>query len=168
MSPQEVDKRLNALYDGWLSDFDPLYEAVEELRRLMRIRIFDSTGKHQNTAGQTIPLPARRGGDYTTPYSPGYTPKKKIRKNPLELTGFLARNFTEEPQFNRGLESGIQLDENEYKKTLGLQFGKSVNPKYVSFGGYGIIFEPNEEEEKEFLRLHTELIIAAINKQLGA
>jgi hypothetical protein len=168
MSPQEVDKRLNALYDGWLSNFDPLYEALDELRRLMRIRIFDSTGKHQNTAGQTIPLPARRGGDYTTPYSPGYTPKKKIRKNPLELTGFLVRNFSNEPILQQGLTAALMLEEREYLKAQGLQFGKAVNPVYVSFGGYGVIFIPTEEEEQEFLRLHTELIIAAINKQLGA
>jgi hypothetical protein len=168
MSPQEVDKRLKALYNGWLSDFDPLYEAVQELRRLMRIRIFDSTGKNQNTAGQTIPLPARRGGDYTTPYSPAYTPKKKIRKNPLELTGFLARNFSNEPILEQGLTAALMLDDREYLKAQGLQFGKEVNPRYDSFRGYGIIFLPTEEEEKEFLRIHTQLVIEQINKQLGA
>jgi hypothetical protein len=168
MSPQEVDNRLKALYNGWLSDFDPLYEAVQELRRLMRVRIFDSTGKNQNTAGQTIPLPARRGGDYTTPYSPEYTPKKKIRKNPLELTGFLARNFSNEPILEQGLTAALMLDDREYLKAQGLQFGKAVNPVYVSFGGYGVIFIPTEEEEKEFLRIHTQLVIEQINKQLGA
>lgn len=168
MTPEEANKRLNAIYNGWLSDFTPLYEAVAELRRLMRIRIFDTTGKHQNTAGQIIPLPARRGGDYNTPYSPGYMPKKKIRKNPLELTGSLVRNFSNEPVIEQGLSAAIALDDNEFKKAQSLQFGKAVNPKYVSFGGYGVIFQPTEEEEAEFLRYHTELIIAEINKQLGA
>jgi hypothetical protein len=168
MSPQEVDKRLKAIYNEWLSDFTPLYEALEELKRLMRIRIFEASGGYLNTAGEKIPLPARRGGDYTTPYSPGYTPKKKIRNNPLELTGFLRRNFSTEPILEQGLTAALMLEEREYLKAQGLQFGKDVNPKYTSFRGYGIIFLPTEEEEQAFLRKHEELIIEQINKQLGA
>jgi hypothetical protein len=60
------------------------------------------------------------------------------------------------------------LNDLEYAKAQGLQFGREVNPRYASFRGYGIIFIPTEEEEKEFLRIHEELIIEQINKQLGA
>ena len=145
----------------------PLYLALEELRRLMRKRIFEKSGGNLNTAGQQIPLPARRGGDYDTPYSPGYAYKKKRRPIPLELTGFLKRNFSTEPIIEQGFSGAIALNDEEFKKAQGLQFGREVNPKYTSFRGYGIIFQPTEDEEKQFLEQHTQLLINGINEYLG-
>lgn len=167
MSTDEFKQRTEALISEWNSDFQPLYLAVTELRRLMYKRIFEKSGGNLNTAGQQIPLPARKGGDYQTPYSPGYAKKKERRPIPLELTGFLRRNFLNEPIIEQGLSAAIALNDEEFKKAQGLQFGKSVNPRYTSFGGYGIIFQPTEEEEKEFLEQHTQLIINGINEYLG-
>jgi hypothetical protein len=168
MTPEEAKKRTDALYNQWLDNFEPLYLAAIELRRLMYNRIFETSGGNLNTAGEKIPLPARRGGNYETPYSPGYIIKKQRRPIPLELTGFLRRNFLNEPILEQGLAAALMLNDLEYAKAQGLQFGKEVNPRYDSFRGYGIIFLPTEEEEKEFLRIHTELVIEQINKQLGA
>lgn len=168
MTPEEANKRTNALYNDWLSNFEPLYLAAIELRRIMYTRIFERSGGNLNTAGQQIPLPARRGGDYETPYSPGYAVRKQKRPIPLELTGFLRRNFLTEPILEQGLSAALMLNDREYLKAQGLQFGKEVNPRYDSFRGYGIIFKPTDEEEAEFLRYHQELIVEAINKQLGA
>ena len=150
MTPEDVKKRTDALYNQWLDNFEPLYLAAIELRRLMFIRIFETSGGNLNTAGEKIPLPARRGGDYETPYSPGYIIKKQRRPIPLEFTGMFRRNFLTEPILEQGLSAALMLNDLEYKKAQGLQFGKEVNPRYDSFRGYGIIFEPTEEEEKEF------------------
>lgn len=168
MTPEEAKKRTDALYNDWLSNFEPLYLAAIELRRIMYNRIFETSGGNLNTAGQKIPLPARRGGNYETPYSPGYTVRKQRRPIPLELTGFLRRNFLTEPILEQGLSAALMLNDREYLKAQGLQFGKEVNPVYDSFRGYGIIFQPTEEEEIEFLRIHTEFVTDQINKQLGA
>lgn len=172
MTPEEAKKRTDALYNEWQSNFEPLYLAAIELRRLMYIRIFQTSGGNLNTAGQKIPKPARRGGDYKTDYSPGYAPLKKRRPLPLELTGFLKSNFINEsnnnPIIEQGLSAALALDDYEYKKAQGLQFGKEVNPRYTSFLGYGIIFQPTPEEEAEFLAYHEQLIVEYINKQLGA
>lgn len=168
MTPEEAKKRTDALYNQWLSSFEPLYLAAIELRRLMYTRIFERSGGNLNTAGQQIPLPARRGGNYETPYSPGYAVRKQRRPIPLELTGFLRRNFLTEPILEQGLSAALMLNDREYAKAQGLQFGKAVNPVYESFGGYGVIFKPTEEEEQEFLRIHTEFVTEQINKQLGA
>lgn len=167
MSTDEFKQRTEALISEWSSDFPPLYLAVTELRRLMFTRIFEKSGGNLNTAGQQIPLPARKGGDYQTPYSPGYMKIKERRRLPLELGGTLRRNFLTEPLRGQGLECAIVLDDNEAAKARGLQFGKSVNPRYKSFGGYGFIFVPTEEEEKEFLEQHTQLLINGINEYLG-
>lgn len=168
MTPEEAKKQTDALYNQWLNSFEPLYLAAIELRRLMYTRIFERSGGNLNTAGQQIPLPARRGGNYETPYSPGYAVRKQRRPIPLELTGFLRRNFLTEPILEQGLSAALMLNDREYLKAQGLQFGKEVNPRYDSFRGYGIIFKPTDEEEAEFLRYHEQLIVEAINKQLGA
>jgi hypothetical protein len=171
MTPDEFKQRTEALISEWSSEFIPLYLAITELRRLMYIRIFQKSGGNLNTAGQQIPLPARKGASYNTPYSPGYTKIKERRPIPLELTGYLRRNFINEsndnPIIEQGLSAAIALNDIEYKKAQGLQYCKSVNPRYSSFGGYGVIFQPTEEEEKEFLELHTQLIINGINEYLG-
>lgn len=167
MSTDEFKQRTEALIAEWSSDFQPLYLAVTELRRLMYKRIFEKSGGNLNTAGQQIPLPARKGGDYQTPYSPGYMKIKERRSIPLELTGYLRRNFLNEPLQGKGLECAIVLDDKEAAKARGLQFGNSINPRYKTFGGYGFIFVPTEEEEKEFLEQHTQLLINGINEYLG-
>lgn len=168
MTPDEFKQRSEALISEWSSDFVPLYLAVTELRRLMYKRIFEKSGGNLNTAGQQIPLPARKGGDYQTPYSPGYMKIKQRRSIPLELTGFLRRNFQTEPIIEQGLSAAIALNDYEFKKAQSLQFGREVNPTvYKSFLGYGIIFQPTEEEEKKFLEQHTQLLINGINEYLG-
>ncbi len=167
MSSDEFKLRTDALIAEWNSDFAPLYLAVTELRRLMYKRIFEKSGGNLNSAGQQIPIPARKSASYNTPYSPGYAKKKERRPIPLELTGYLRRNFLNEPLQGKGLECAIVLDDKEAAKARGLQFGNSINPRYKTFGGYGFIFVPTEEEEKEFLEQHTQLLINGINEYLG-
>ena len=165
MTPAEVQKRLDTLYDELTSEFVPLYKAVDDMRTVMFERIFES---FLNQDGQKIPLPARRGGNYNTPYSPGYARFKELRKNPLELTGFLRNNFAGEPLTTDGLNCGIGFNATEYGKAQSLQYGKEVNPVYDSFRGYGIIFQPTEDEQAEMLAYHQQLLAEDIENSLGS
>jgi hypothetical protein len=165
MTVGEFEKRTEELYNDLINDFKPLYEAIIDLRLDMGERIFE---KFLNTAGQKIPLPARKSpGTSAGDYSPGYAKLKKTRPNPLELTSLLKNNFDGEPPYTNGLEAGIQLDPREYEKAQGLQYGKSVNPKYTQFSGYGVIFRPNKEEEERFLEDHSFRLAAEIQKRLN-
>jgi hypothetical protein len=165
MTVGEFQKRTEEIYSEFTSDFKPLYEAVSDLRLDMGQRIFE---KFENTAGQKIPLPARKSpGTSAGDYSPGYAKLKQTRPNPLELTNFLENNFYAEPPYQNGLEAGIQLSPREYDKAQGLQYGKSVNPKYTQFSGYGVIFRPTKEEEERFLEDHSFRLAAEIQKRLN-
>jgi len=166
MTVDEYSKRAEALYNDLVNDFKPLYDAINDLKDLMSDRIFVQS---ENTAGQKIPLPARKSpGASEGDYSAGYAKLKQRRPQPLELEGTLRNNFIDEPPYKNGLEAGIQLDPKEYDKAQGLQYGKSVNPKYTQFSGYGVIFQPTEEEQAKFLEIHTIKLVKEIQKALGA
>ena len=165
MTVGEFQKRTEEIYSEFTSDFKPLYEAAMDLRGEMFIRIFE---KFLNTDGQKIPIPARKSpGASEGDYSAGYAKLKQRRPNPLELTGFLRNNFLGEPLTEQGLTAAIGFNQKEYDKAQGLQYGKSVNPKYTQFSGYGVIFQPTETEQAEFLELHGELLAAEIQKRLN-
>ena len=165
-TPAEIQKNLDNLYNEWEGQFTPLYSAVREMKRLMFKRIFEKSGGNRNTEGIKIPVPARRGGDYKTEYSPSYMAKKKKRPIPLELTGYLRSAFINVDVETSGLSCGIVLPANEFKKAQGLQFGKEVNPVYKSFRGYGVIFEPTKEEQEEMLQDHLDQIVEQITNAL--
>jgi hypothetical protein len=166
-TPKQIQDNLDNLYAQWESQFTPLYSAVREMKRLMFKRIFEKSGGNKNTEGQKIPRPARRGGDYKGDYSPQYEKKKKKRPIPLELTGYLRSAFINVDIETEGLSCGIVLPSNEFKKAQGLQFGLEVNPRYKSFRGYGIIFEPTKEEQEEMLQDHAEQIVEQITNALN-
>jgi len=162
-TPKEISGRIDALFSEWSGGFTPLSEAVKNMRREMYIRIFGiDTGRGQNQAGNFLP---------TVPYSPAYAKlKAKNGRPPLELTGFLKRSFgtDERSVFSQGFDSAIYLQADEVGKAEGLQFGvASGNPKYKTFKGYGIIFQPTKEEQDAMLKLHAELLVEQISIQIS-
>jgi len=162
-TPKEISSRIDALFSEWSGGFTPLSEAVKNMRREMYIRIFGiDTGRGQNQAGNFLP---------TVPYSPAYAKlKAKNGRPPLELTGFLKRSFgtDERSVFSQGFDSAIYLQADEVGKAEGLQFGvASGNPKYKTFKGYGIIFQPTKEEQDAMLKLHAELLVEQISNQIS-
>lgn len=176
-TPAEIQKNLDALYEGFLNDFGPLYDAVTDLKRIMFKRIF-GTGSSggSNTAGQKLPTKpysttpiyvssrslanapskykvGKRGEPIESLYFPGgYAELKKgtSRKLPLELTGRLKGGFQDTEILAQGLSSGILLPESESGKIAGLE------------NRYGIIFEPTPEEQGKFLEEHAQLLVEQI------
>jgi hypothetical protein len=147
---KEVNDRINALFSEWSGGFTPLFFAVQEMRRLMSIRIFGiGTSGGSNTAGQKLP---------TKPYTPAYALiKQKNGRPPLELTGFLKRSFStdEDAVFNQGFGSAIYIQADEAGKAEGLQ------------KLYGPIFQPTAEEQNKMLQLHAELLAEQIANNIS-
>ena len=162
-TPKEISGRIDALFSEWSGGFTPLFFAVQDMRREMYIRIFGiDTGRGRNQAGNFLP---------TVPYSAAYAKIKQANgRPPLELTGFLKRSFgtDESAVFSEGFGSAIYLQADEVGKAEGLQFGvNSGNPKYKTFKGYGIIFQPTTEENAAMLQLHAELLVEQIANQIS-
>jgi len=182
-TPAEIQKNLDALYEGWTSKFTALYGPVRELKRIMFKRIF-GTGSSggTNTAGETLPtVPystkpiyvspralasapskykvGKRGEPIKSLYFPGgYAELKKgtSRKLPLELTGRLKGGFLSSDVLTEGLEAAITVPASEEGKIDGLE------------AKYGTIFLPTPEEQAEMLEDHAaelvQQIINAMNK----
>jgi hypothetical protein len=162
-TPKEISSRIDALFSEWSGGFTPLSIAVKNMRREMYIRIFGiDTGRGRNQAGNFLP---------TVPYSEAYAKIKAANgRPPLELTGFLKRSFgTDEGSvFSQGFDTAIYIQADEAGKAAGLQFGvNSGNPKYKTFKGYGIIFQPTKEEQAAMLQLHAELLVEQISNQIS-
>lgn len=196
LTVEQVQQRLESLYGGWLSEFKPLYEAVNEQKKQMFVRIYprgNSSGK--NTDGtelssfkySTTPIyvsatiAGNRGSIQSTKtgrsvknktansqftgtqskeiksryFAGGYSQlKQEMGRPPLELTGFLKGAFFDEELVANGLVASINLPDSQSGKIEGLQ------------SKYGVIFQPTEDEEKEFLELHAQLVIDSINDSL--
>jgi hypothetical protein len=182
-TPAEIQKNLDALYEGWTSKFTALYGPVRELKRIMFKRIF-GTGSSggTNTAGEKLPtVPystkpiyvspralasapskykvGKRGEPIKSLYFPGgYAELKKgtSRKLPLELTGRLKGGFLSSEVLTEGLEAAITVPASEEGKIDGLE------------AKYGTIFLPTAEEQAEMLEDHAaelvQQIINAMNK----
>jgi hypothetical protein len=182
-TPAEIQKNLDALYEGWTSKFTALYGPVRELKRIMFKRIF-GTGSSggTNTAGDKLPtVPystkpiyvspralasapskykiGKRGEPIKSLYFPGgYAELKKgtSRKLPLELTGRLKGGFLSSEVLTEGLEAAITVPASEEGKIDGLE------------AKYGTIFLPTAEEQAEMLEDHAaelvQQIINAMNK----
>jgi hypothetical protein len=182
-TPAEIQKNLDALYEGWTSKFTALYGPVRELKRIMFKRIF-GTGSSggTNTAGEKLPtVPystkpiyvspralasapskfkvGKRGEPIKSLYFPGgYAELKKgtSRKLPLELTGRLKGGFLSSDVLTEGLEAAITVPASEEGKIDGLE------------AKYGTIFFPTAEEQAEMLEEHAaelvQQIINAMNK----
>jgi hypothetical protein len=183
-TPAEIQKNLDALYEGWTSKFTALYGPVRELKRIMFKRIF-GTGSSggTNSAGEKLPtVPYSTKPIYVSPralasapskfkvgktgepikslYFPGgYAELKKgtSRKLPLELTGRLKGGFLSSDVLTEGLEAAITVPASEEGKIDGLE------------AKYGPIFLPTEQEQAEMLEDHAqqlvEQIINAMNKR---
>ena len=162
-TPKEISGRIDGLFSEWSNGFTPLSAAVQDMRREMYIRIFGiDTGRGRNQAGNFLP---------TVPYSKAYAKIKADNgKPPLELTGFLKRSFATDAGsvFSQGFDSAIYIQADEAGKAAGLQFGvNSGNPKYKTFKGYGIIFQPTDEEQKAMLELHAQLLVEDISRTIS-
>jgi len=182
-TPAEIQKNLDALYEGWTSKFTALYGPVRELKRIMFKRIF-GTGSSggTNTAGEKLPtVPYSTKPIYVSPralasapskykvgkrgepikslfFPGGYAELKKgtSRKLPLELTGRLKGGFLSSDVLTEGLEAAITVPASEEGKIDGLE------------AKYGTIFLPTPEEQAEMLEDHAaelvQQIINAMNK----
>ena len=162
-TPKQISERIDALFSEWTGGFTPLSEAVKDMRREMYIRIFGiDTGRGRNQAGNFLP---------TVPYSAAYAKiKAENGRPPLELTGFLKRSFGTDQGavFSEGFGSAIYIQADEAGKAAGLQFGvNSGNPKYKTFKGYGIIFQPTKEEQDAMLQIHANLLVEQIANQIS-
>lgn len=155
-TPAEIDKRIDQLFQEWNNTFTPLFLAINDMKvEKMSTRIFQQA---KNSDLQDIPLPARKkGGNLISGYTPAYARLKErvARLNrPLELTGFLFREWTARPALDEGLTVSIVIDDSEAGKVEGLT------------KLYGDIFIPTEAEQAEMLEIHAELLIQSINDAL--
>jgi hypothetical protein len=85
---------------------------------------------------------------------------KTSAKLPLQLTGKLAGGFLQSEVIKDGLSVGVTLPDSELDKAEGLEYGNR------NFKGYGTIFQPTDMEEEEFLLLHGQYVVDAINEML--
>jgi uncharacterized protein YuzE len=191
MTVKEFEQKSEAITEAWRSNFIPLYRAVEDLKGLMFLRIFGTgTTGGSNSAGDKLPTvgysktpiyvspssvknaPAsfkfgksttdskgkkKKGKPIESLYFPnGYAQlKSQTSANlPLQLTGALMIGFQSSGIENNGLESSITIQSSEEGKVEGLEIK------------YGAIFEPTNEEIKEFETSLSEFITEAFNKGL--
>jgi hypothetical protein len=188
---KEMNLRLDALNKEWNSNFKPLYRAGMNLKRVMFKRIFGkgNSGGY-NTAMQELPTkdystepiyvdpkslrnaPASFKFGKGSTDSKGKTKKGKPIKSlyfaggyaelktktsatlPLQLTGKLAGGFLQSEVIKDGLSVELTLPESELGKSKGLE------------KKYGVIFQPTDIEEEEFLLLHGQYVVDAINEML--
>ena len=185
---KELNIRMDALYNGWLKDFRPLYRAGNNLKRVMLKRIFGkgSSGGYNSDMKKLPTRPyskkpmyisatslrnapasfkfgkptidskgkTKKGKPIKSLYFPnGYAElkSKTSAKLPLQLTGNLLGAFTKSGETNDGLSWELNIDESQDGKIDGLE------------GKYGIIFQPTDMEEKEFLMLHGQYVVEQIN-----
>lgn len=164
----EIDKRIDQLFQQWNNTFTPLFLAINDMKvEKMSTRIFQQA---KNSDLQDIPLPARKRGVKSAGNSEegeenklvnGYTPayarlKERVGRlnRPLELTGFLFREWTARPALDEGLSVSIVIDDSEAGKVEGLT------------KLYGDIFNPTDAEQAEMLEIHAELLTQSINDAL--
>jgi hypothetical protein len=188
---KEMNLRMDALNKEWNTNFKPLYRAGTNLKRVMFKRIFGkgNSGGY-NTAMESLPTkdysvepiyvdpkslrnaPASFKFGKPTTDSKGKTKKGKPIKSlyfaggyaelktktsaklPLQLTGKLAGGFLQSEVIKDGLSVEVTLPESELGKSKGLE------------KKYGIIFQPTDMEEEEFLLLHGQYLVEAINESL--
>jgi hypothetical protein len=188
---KEMNLRMDALNKEWNTNFKPLYRAGTNLKRVMFKRIFGkgNSGGY-NTAMESLPTkdysvepiyvdpkslrnaPASFKFGKPTTDSKGKTKKGKPIKSlyfaggyaelktktsaklPLQLTGKLAGGFLQSEVIKDGLSVEVTLPESELGKSQGLE------------KKYGIIFQPTDMEEEEFLLLHGQYLVEAINESL--
>ena len=188
---KEMNLRMDALNKEWVVNFKPLYRAGTNLKRVMFKRIFGkgNSGGY-NTAMQELPTkdystepiyvdpkslrnaPASFKFGKPTIDSKGKTKKGKPIKSlyfaggyaelktktsatlPLQLTGKLAGGFLQSEVIKDGLSVELTLPESELGKSKGLE------------KKYGVIFQPTDMEEEEFLLLHGQYLVDAINESL--
>jgi len=188
---KEMNARMDALNKEWVVNFKPLYRAGNNLKRVMFKRIFGkgNSGGY-NTAMQELPTkgystnpiyvdpkslrnaPAsfkfgkptidskgkkKKGKPIKSLYFPeGYAQLKTKTSAtlPLQLTGKLAGSFFESEVVKDGLVVELTLPESQLGKSKGLE------------KKYGIIFQPTDMEQEEFLLLHGQYVVDAINEML--
>jgi hypothetical protein len=85
---------------------------------------------------------------------------KTSAKLPLQLTGKLAGGFLQSEVLKDGLSVSVRLPDSEADKAEGLELGNR------NFKGYGIIFQPTDMEQEEFLELHGQYVVDVINEYL--
>jgi hypothetical protein len=156
-TPAEIQQRIDGLFNEWESTFGPLFLAVNDMKvEQMRNRIFE---QFTNTDGQKLPLPARKKSSpaLVQGYTPAYAKIKAERNRlgrPLELTGFLNREWSTRPALDEGLSVSIVIDDSEAGKVEGLT------------ALYGDIFLPSDAEQQAMLEVHSELLAQSINEAI--
>jgi hypothetical protein len=85
---------------------------------------------------------------------------KTSAKLPLQLTGSLFGAFTKAGEVKDGLSWELNIDESQDAKIDGLEFGNRYSK------GYGVIFQPTDMEQEEFLLKHGQYVVDVINELL--
>jgi hypothetical protein len=191
-TPAEIQKNLDALYEGWTSKFTALYGPVRELKRIMFKRIFGtgSTGG-TNTAGDKLPsVPYKTTPIYVSPRTLASAPSRfKVGKPPEgETTGkpikslYFPDGYAQLKQetsrklpleLTGRLKGGFLSQEvitEGLTAGIGLPDSEKEKAQGLQFGngkrfkGYGPIFQPTPEEQAEMLEDHAaELVQQIIN-----
>lgn len=190
---KETNLKIDAIYNGWVKDFRPLFRAGENLKRVMFKRIFGTgTNGGKNTAMQDLPTTTPR---YST--KPIYVDPKSLRNAPasfkvgkptidskgktkkgkpiksLYFAGGYAQLKSQTsaklPLQLTGKLAGGFFKSDVVKDGLKVKITLPESEELKTEGledKYGIIFQPAKEEEIDFLKKHGEFIVEQINEML--
>lgn len=188
---KETNLKIDAIYNGWVKDFRPLFRAGENLKRVMFKRIF-GTGANggKNTEMKDLPTTA-----YST--TPIYVDPKSLRNAPasfkfgkatIDSKGkkkkgkpikslYFAGGYAELKsktsaklplQLTGKLAGGFQKSD-VVKDGLKIKVvlpDSEIDKSEGLEDKYGVIFQPSEEEQLKFLQKHGEFIVEQINEML--
>jgi hypothetical protein len=189
-TPAEIQKNLDALYEGWISKLTPLYLPVREMKRLMFKRIFGvGSSGGTNSEGQRLP---------TTPYSttPIYVSPRSLTNAPASFKFGKPKEGESKGKPIKSLyfPDGYAQLKKETSRKLPLELTGSLKGGFLSedvitegltaaialpeseklkaeglqfgngksFKGYGIIFQPTAFEQEQMLEEHALLIAEQI------
>jgi hypothetical protein len=182
-TPEQIKQRTDALYEGFLSDFQPLYLAVIELKRTMFKRIFGvGTSGGTTSEGQKLPsvpystkpiyVSAKSVNAVTGKFQFGKPREGKTKGKPIKSMYFpngYAQLKKETPaklplELTGRLKGGFQKQE---VITEGLQAAVGVPESEAAKAEglqarYGIIFLPTGFEQDVMLEEHAQLLAQSI------
>ena len=189
-TPEQIKQRTDALYEGFLSDFQPLYLAVIELKRTMFKRIFGvGTSGGTTSEGQKLPskpygtkpiyVSAKSVNGVTAKFQFGKPPEGQTKGKPIKSMYFPNgyAQLKKETPAKLPLELTGRLKGGFFEQevlTEGLTAGVLLPDSELGKAAglqarYGIIFQPTGFEQDKMLEEHAiliaEQITNAMNKQ---
>jgi len=187
-TPEQIKQRTDVLYEEYLSNFEPLYLAIIEIKRLMFKRIFGvGTSGGTNSEGQKLPskpystkpiyVSEKSVNGVTSKFQFGKPPEGKTKGKPIKSMYFpngYAQLKKETPaklplELTGRLKSGFQDQEiltEGLTAAVGLPESESGKAQGLE-ARYGIIFQPTGFEQDEMLEYHAELLAQSIINALN-